>query len=1101
MKYSTRFLQLLFILIFAQVSFAQKGAEVELNKPAQYENRKLASEKTGEKKFTLARRFIQNTTTHYNYYFNANNRLKEVVEKAKHDFKEDYSTLLPFYNYTLETTSKDKSELDSVVYKSTAGILLHDLRSDWVDNMYLLLAKAYFFRKDLDSSMMTLQYLNFAFAPKEDGGYDIPIGSNSSNETGEFSVVTKEKNTIVKKMTGRPPSRNEGFIWQIRCFIENEELAEAAGLLEILKNDPQFPERLQPDLHEVIAHWFYKQEIYDSSAFHLSKALSEATNKQERARWEYLIGQMYQQSGNNESAIDFFERSIAHTLDPVMEVYARLSALKINRGDSKDYQQENIDALIKMAKRDKYINYRDIIYYAAASIELDRKEYKNAEDFLQKSVQSNTNNPQQRSASFLLLADMNYGIKKYTPASNYYDSTDINSLKTQEEKDRVLTRKPPLKIVAANEMAVYTEDSLQALALLPADKRDEILKKKAKELRKIQGIKEEESSSSSNPDIPNNQPGDLFVDDNKSTDFYFYNPSQKARGFSEFKSRWGQRPNVDNWRRLSAVNRKTIQPGDIDVVNTQTTEAKPVGESSYEGLLSNLPLTPEQVITSNKTIEKSLYTLGGTFLSAMEDYPSAITAYEELLRRFPNTTYRDEALFNLVYAYQKTGDPEKSSAYKKQLSSGADSSKWVKLIKNPSLSKREDQSSVLATKKYEEIYNLFIEGQFEKAKLEKKTADDQYGKMYWTPQLVYIESIYYIKEKADSTAIQLLTILKINFSDNPMAEKAQTMIDVLKRRSEIEDYLTKLEVTRNEGAPAAKTIVAYTPPAIPQPKKPEIKDTVAVAKPPVIALAKDTAAAVAIAKLIQPAKDTVATAPVTKPITQPAKDTLAKTPVVVTPAKKDTVSQPVTKTTVPKKDSVVQAPAIVKAPEVPPVVTKAPSNEPKKDTLKSAEIVKIKPKDTIPAVVSAPVTLPPVVEKAPETAPVINLKGFTFKPADEHYVVVVLDKVDPVYASEAKNAFNRFNREKFYNKPIDINSLQLDDRFHLLLEGPFGDANAAVDYVDNVRPQARSRILPWLTAEKYNFIVISAANLEVLKNSKDMNSYRELLNKAFPGKF
>ncbi len=53
---------------------AQKGFEIELIKPKKYENRKLASEKTGNKKFNFPRKAYHNTTTHYNYYFNANNR-------------------------------------------------------------------------------------------------------------------------------------------------------------------------------------------------------------------------------------------------------------------------------------------------------------------------------------------------------------------------------------------------------------------------------------------------------------------------------------------------------------------------------------------------------------------------------------------------------------------------------------------------------------------------------------------------------------------------------------------------------------------------------------------------------------------------------------------------------------------------------------------------------------------------------------------------------------------------------------------------------------------------------------------------------------------
>lgn len=964
------------------VGMSQPGAEIEVKKPKKYENRKLASEKTGEKKFTIPRKLYQNTVTHYNYYFNANNRLNDLVNTAKASFKDDYSQLLPFYNYTLDQTSQSKQDIDSIIYKCTAGILLHDLRNSWIDNMYLVLAKAYFFRNDLDSAGLTLQYLNFSFAPKEDGGYDKPIGSNASNEVGEFSIATKEKNSIWKKLTSRPPSRNESFIWQIRNHIEKNELPEASGVIEILRHDPNFPTRLQTDLHEAMAYWFYKQQAYDSAAYYLSGALSEAANNQEKARWEYLIAQMYQLADKNEEAVKFYDRSISHTTDPVMDVYARLNSIRINRADKKDYLQQNIDALLKMARRDKYLNYRDIIYYAAANIELERDNYLNAQDDLLKSVKYTTNNPAQRSQSFLLLADLNYKRKSYSDAYNYYDSTDVNMLPTPEDKDRVTLRKPPLKTIAENLTTITTQDSLQALAKLPVEQRDAIIKKQAKALRKAQGLKEEDTPGS-NPAVK--QMPDLFSENNKSTDFYFYNSSAKARGFSEFRARWGERPNVDNWRRKSALDRQVQRISDVDDVPSKAVTAdQKVIDNSYEGLVQNIPTTQEKLDASNKSIMDALFSSGQTFMNKLEEYPDAVVAFEELLRRFPNAQNKEEALFNLSYAYEKTGDKVKADQYKKQLISTSPDGKFAKLVSNPQSNKNSAQANP-ATKKYEEIYKLFIEGNFDEAKNQKKNADSTYGKSFWTPQLLFIESIYYIRQKEDSSAIKVLTDLSTLYNGDPMAARAKTMIDVLRRRKEIEDYLTKLEVTRNEDVNTVGNNNAST-----------------------------------------------------------ATRTVAGTVVPPTPVVGDSAN--VKNSTLP-----VPSPSTIK-------------------------------KDTV--------ATPPVV-----------VKNFTFVASDPHYVVVLLDKVDPVYASEARNAFNRFNQEKYYNQKIDISGLKLNEQFNLVLEGPFADANAALEYIDKVRPIAKSRILPWLTAEKFSFMVISNANLDVLKANQDMDAYKVLIQKAIPGKF
>ena len=133
-------------------------------KPEKYEEKLLASEKTATKKFGAVRRFMQNTTSHYNFFFNANNKLNGVIERARISNKDDYSSLLSFYSYSLENTSAQKTELDSVIYKATAGVLLHDLRSEWVDNFYLLIGKAYFLRKDFDSAALTFQFINYNLA-------------------------------------------------------------------------------------------------------------------------------------------------------------------------------------------------------------------------------------------------------------------------------------------------------------------------------------------------------------------------------------------------------------------------------------------------------------------------------------------------------------------------------------------------------------------------------------------------------------------------------------------------------------------------------------------------------------------------------------------------------------------------------------------------------------------------------------------------------------------------------------------------------------------------------------------------------------------------
>ena len=195
-------------------------------KPEKFENRKLGSEKMADKKFTLVRNFFQNTYTHYNYYYNAKNKLNAVLERAKASQKDDYSKLLSYYPYTLDNTAGQKTELDSIIYKATAGILLHDLRNDWIDNMYLMMGKAFYFRKDFDSAAATFQFINYNLFPREKHEDDNRIiGTRDEANNNQLSIATKEKQNVLQKWTALPPSRNDALIWMARTLITRPRLS------------------------------------------------------------------------------------------------------------------------------------------------------------------------------------------------------------------------------------------------------------------------------------------------------------------------------------------------------------------------------------------------------------------------------------------------------------------------------------------------------------------------------------------------------------------------------------------------------------------------------------------------------------------------------------------------------------------------------------------------------------------------------------------------------------------------------------------------------------------------------------------------------------
>lgn len=964
----------------------------KIEKPKGYEDRELPSEKD-TKKFTKLRRFWHNTGTHYNFYFNANNKLNEVIEKAKLSFTEDYSQLLPFYNYSLDVTAGDSLQIDSIINKSQTAIALHDQRNDWIDNMYLLWGAGYYLRKDFDSAYLVFQFINYQFNQSTKDDYYKTIGSTRDGGSA-YSIATKEKNSLPRRIFSEPPSRNDAFIWQIRNFLAQDLTPEAASLIVTLKNDPVFPKRLNTDLEEVQAYYFYKQGQWDSAAAHLVEALDNAPNKRERARWEYLLAQLYELSGKYKESEKYFAKAINHTTDPILDIYARLYSIRVNKDGGENYIDKNIAELLKMAKRSKYEEYRDIIYYMAAQMQLERNNIDGAMPLLLKSTQYSSNSPTQRNKAFLQLAELSFSRKQYRAAYNFYDSLrmDDQSLK---DPQKILDRKAMLGRLANNMEIIERQDSLQRLANMPEEARREFVKDLSKKLRKQQGLKAEDvaGGGSSNPiSTSNNPPPVMFSTDTKG-DWYFYNNNSKTKGAADFKNRWGNRPNTDNWRRGASAaslqdkakqlaNNQNQDPSKAQKGKGATDNSGNSGEITFDALYNNIPLTPEKLKASNDSIQQAMFKLGIAYIQDIEDCSEGTITLEELRTRFPQFNPMDEVLFNLYYCYNKNGDKTKAAVIKKLMSEQYGNSNFTTIVttgKNP----QSKTGNTEANKTYENIYDLFIEGKFDEAIARKKVADSIYGKHYWTPQLLYIESVYYIKQQDDSTAIKKLGNIINQFPNTPLAAKATTMIDVLGRRKQIEEELRNLNVTR----PVNDTTTRYRPTAN-NPVKPPVRDTTSI-----------------------------------KPVTQQ--------PVVNTP------TRPTIDTTINK-------------------------------------------------------TVPP---------PVIAGSAYSHQPEAQHYVVLVLNKVDPVFCNEARNAFARYNRDNFYNKTFDVSLIEINPDNKLLLITPFKNAAEAVAYVDQAKPRAASEIIPWLKGGKYTFSVISERNLILLKDKKIVEDYQSFIDREIPNKF
>ncbi|HWB90620.1 MAG TPA: hypothetical protein VG605_02165, partial [Puia sp.] len=584
--------------------------------------------------------------------------------------------------------------------------------------------------------------------------------------------------------------------------------------------------------------------------------------------------------------------------------------------------------------------------------------------------------------------------------------------------------------------------------------------------RRQQGLRDEADSSYNNGGLKtNNAVPDLFSS-GAGTEWYFDNQTLKAKGYSDFRTKYGNRPNVDNWQ-VSSMMRATLNARaggrSVEMSDSAAKAAAAANTIDFKTLLGRLPLTPEKLKKSNDSIEGALFTLGRTYQDGIADYRYAINSYDTLLTKFPQTTRTQESLFNEYYCYKQLGDEANAQRVLRLLNEKYPNGAFTGRLDHPdTVGLAEATFRANATRQYEQVYLTFIEGRFDEALAMKKTADSLYGDKYWTPQLLYIESVYFIHSHQDMRAITELTNIESKWPKTPMAAKAATLIDVLKRRRQIEDYLTKLQVTREKDEEENIDTTTSVRPAATQPR---------LARNDSNMLKVDTTSDWARAKQREQALANVTAKPtVAGAIGGKINADSAKNGISMDAGKLADLKR--------LQDSLQQA--MLKA---------------RADSAKAAQL-----KHQADSIAAAVAKLK--ADTAQLAAKLRTLNSvFTLTPDKPHSVILVLDKVDPVYVSEAANAFGRYNTETYYSLGLKTENASVNDSLKLVVVGGFPDAQGAMDYYRNVKALAPRAIIPWMPAGKYNFLIISDTNLDLLLNNKDMPAYLKFLSAAYPGKF
>jgi hypothetical protein len=769
-----------------------KVTPLEIEKPLPYE-RLLTT------KYTLGRRAYQNTVSQFNFLFHAEEELNENILRARNEYVDDYTSLISFYDYDLSTISKNS--IDSIIYRCNANIVLHDLRSNWVDDAYLLLAKAYLFHKDFDTAGSILQFINYSFDEKEDG-MDLPIGSNLRNTKGKFSIATAENNRFFENLN----VRNESMIWQARNYFEKEEYNEGISLLQLLEADAIFPKRLYPFLNEQLAYGYYLMEMYDKAAAALEKGINNAPDDLAKTRWYFLIGQLWQKADRWDKAYPWYKKANQNAVNPIVSVYAKISMISYDAKNANNPWEELAYSLEKMIKRDMYKPYADIIYFEMAKLAIQNKANAKAKEWLIQSIKKNRTNLKQKQKAFELLGEISYTNNEYSIAKLAYDSLQT-VLRTNPKFETIQARKKWLSTISTNEKIMEAEDSLQYLYQLHPPVQEAQYKNWQKRLQfENESLKDIFTDKINNATYTIETPTrNIFSSIDNSNNFYFDNKSALVQGKQNFSQKWGQRPNVDGWRRKTSIVNATnsISNQDPSAISSQKNNTnkdslqkmgitKDVKEN--EKTTGYTMIADESAyIKSKQDGNKAALTNAQTFLFELKDFERAYPLYLKVIGNNIDSVFTERAMLDLASHYLHDNLNEKSDSIIKQVELKFPKGFYVTKKKETSLKKKKE-ADVLND--YKEAYFLSQIGNWESLAALSNQLNADLRRTKWYTPFKFIQVKMYAQQRMDSNAIVLLDSIVLQNTNEKVRDRAKNIIEELKNRKETETYLSNLNLSK-----------------------------------------------------------------------------------------------------------------------------------------------------------------------------------------------------------------------------------------------------------------------------------------------------------------
>ncbi len=745
-------------------------------------------------KNTLVSRNFHSITTKYNGYFNARESYREGIRQLNDAHEDNYEDVLSIFRYgSDQQASRVAGNMDVAYQKASVAIRKHSMNINgieynrWIDDSYYLIARSHYFKDDINLAILTFQYI-----------------------IRQFETPLKYKSKI----------------WVAKSYIKNDQYSNAQQILETVTQDISeglLDEETKLMYNMVYADLFLQQRNFEQAIPFIEKASELAPKRSLETRLTYILAQAHHEHENYAMAQQAYKKVLKLSPDFQMAFQARINMAMAYDNDSGD-SQFILTELNNMLKDNKNREFRDQIYYALAQFSMRQKKEEQAGEYYKLSLENYRGNESQKGITFLRLAEIAFGNEHYIQSAELYDSTMVYLSPEYPEYTKAGEKSTVLQKLAMHLRRIEHEDSLQHLAGLSAEKRNEVLDviiEEIQEQARQEQIKEQERAQMRQQMA---RGGRSQTPGAGEGGWYFYNPSAISFGRNEFYAKWGERELEDLWR---ISNKRVMAFGDTgDMVMDESEQDQPGGAITRASLLKNVPTTPEQMQESNKQMANAYYNAGMVFKQKLKMPSEAIEYFENLVSRFPENENRLLSAYFLYDLYTQAGNTTQSNIYKNIIIQDFPDTDFAKILSDPGYRERINSRQNEFRNLYQKAYNAYTSEDYSLAMsfVEQSQKDSLTSDLPndLAARFSFLKALILARTSTREKLVEQLTYVKENFTQTEVHEPANNLLaylesgagaTMLSSSEEIEED-NAVDNIRAEGLSPESAVFSYKPDAV-----------------------------------------------------------------------------------------------------------------------------------------------------------------------------------------------------------------------------------------------------------------------------------------------